>query len=367
MMVIAAGCLAAIWCLFEMYRLLVAAANAFHREGLAELDSSSHLPTLSVLVPVRNEAHQLESLLANLASLGAPVVEVLLYDDASTDTTATLLVEAQKQHQLVHFFQGTVLPEGWYGKNYACWQLAQQARGQWLLFLDADVRLETSLPARALAHAISHKLQLLSLFPQQKHGSWGEALWVPMINQVLLGNLFLPWVKQKNFASVAAANGQFLLFERDFYFKIGGHTAVARQLPEDLWLARKSKSAGGKVAVLMAGPALQCRMYTSGKSAVQGLWRNVVPALGPAVFMWIWLLWQAVSLIALLFFAPSWMLWGLLLPVMSRIFVLSVAETKINQQLVLLLPQLLLWPLWCLAAVIAHQTQQIRWKDRPVH
>lgn len=361
------GFLAAPWCLFGLYRLFVAAANALHRERLVAVHDGSELPTISVLVPLRNEAHQLPDLLANLKDLGAAVIEVLLYDDASTDQTAAVLAEAQASYPMLQFFRGADLPLGWLGKNHACWQLAQQSQGRWLLFIDADVRLKAHLPSRALQHALTNKLHMLSLFPQQKHDSWGEALWVPLMHQVLLSYLYLPWVQRSNFSSVAAANGQFLLFERDFYFQLGGHAAVANQLPEDVWLARKSKAAGGKVSVLLADEAVQCSMYAHGWAAMRGLWRNVVPAIGKPVYLWIWLFWQLVSLGALLFFAPAWMLWGLLLPVLSRIFVLLAAEKKPGQQLVLLLPQLLLWPVWYLVAAIAYQTKQIRWKDRPVH
>lgn len=366
-MVCLGGFLAILWCLFWLYRLLVSAANFWHREHLGALNDSKDLPSISVLVPVRNEAQQLQDLLANLNHLGAPVCEVLLYDDASTDQTATVLAEVQASYPMLRFFRGGDLPLGWLGKNHACWQLAQHAQGRWLLFVDADVRLEAHLPARALQHALTKKLQVLSLFPQQNHGSWGEALWVPLMHQVLLSYLYLPWVERSSFTAVAAANGQFLLFERDFYFQLGGHAAVASQLPEDVWLARKSKAAGGKVSVLLADDGLQCSMYAHGWAAMRGLWRNVVPAIGKSVYLWVWLFWQLVSLGALLFFAPAWLLWGLLLPVLSRIFVLLAAEKKLGQQWVLLLPQLLLWPVWWLAAAIAYQTKQIRWKDRPVH
>lgn len=367
MIALVGGVLAAVWCLMGLYRLLVAVGNAWHRKRLVADCDSSQLPTVSVLVPVRNEAPQLEDLLANLGRLKEPVIEVLLYDDDSTDHTTAILSEAQARYPLVKVLRGAALPAGWLGKNHACWQLAKVAKGQWLLFMDADVRLEATLPARALGHVLAEKLQVLSLFPQQNHGSWGEALWVPLMHQALLCHLYLPWVQRSRFASVAAANGQFLLFQRDFYLRIEGHAAVANQLPEDLLLARNSKAAGGKVAVLMADADLQCRMYTDGSAALQGLWRNVVPGLGKPVYLCLWLFWQVVALYALLFFAPAWMLWGLLLPVLSRIFVLLAAEKKLGQQMVLLLPQLLLWPAWYLAAAIAHQTKQIRWKDRPVH
>lgn len=353
-------------CLKSLYQWVVAFANVFSLQKKTLVHEGAHLPTISVLVPIRNEAHQLAELLENLAVLAAPVCEVLVFDDASTDSTSHWIQAQTKEQEQFRFFRIDQLPPGWLGKNHACWQMAQQARGEWLLFVDADVRMTPALPAQALHFALRQQLQLLSLFPQQQYGSWGEAFWVPLVNQMLLSGIYLPWISSSKWPAWAAANGQFMLFNKEAYMQIGGHKAMAHQLPEDVLLARRMKSKGGRVGVLAGCSDVTCRMYPSGRAAYLGLMRNVVPGFGGSLSTFIWGMAEIGATVSLLFFAPHWMRWGLLLPVLSRIFVLCAVEKRPLQQLVLLIPQLLFWPFLWIAACYAHQTQQIRWKDRPI-
>lgn len=355
------------WCLWWLYRLGVSLANALRPLKLPQAVLPGYLSSISVLVPVRNEMHQLPELLENLARLQTSVVEILIFDDASSDGSSAVLKQAQSQWPFLKVYDSPILPKNWLGKNHACWQLAQRAQGDWLLFIDADVRLSPKIPTQALGYAMEHRLDLLSIFPQQHHGSWGEALWVPLLNQVLLSGLYLPWVTQSQFSTVAAANGQFMLINKEAYFQLGGHLAVANHLPEDILLARKCKASGRRIGVLPPQKGLSCGMYRSGWLSFKGLMRNVVPALGGSASAIAWMAANLLSMLALLVFAPQWMWWGLLLPLASRIFVLLAAEKRPLRQLVLALPQLLCWPFLWMAALIAHQTNQISWKDRPVN
>jgi len=358
------GILVWVWWL---YRLGVSMANALFPLKLGEAQQKVVLPSISVLVPIRNEMGRLPALIDNLSQLKAPVLEILIFDDASDDGSTDFLREASNKDLKLQCFSSDVLPEGWLGKNHACWQLASRAKGDWLLFLDADVRLFPSLPAHALEYALRERLDLLSIFPEQKHGSWGEALWVPLVNHVLLSVLYLPWVKNCRFSSMAAANGQFMLFNKEAYFQSGGHAKVAEKLPEDILLARQLKKTGGRAGVLPPQAALTCRMYAGGLEAFLGLMRNVVPALGGSRTALAIIFSYTAGILALCFFTPAWMRWGLLLPFMSRIFVLFAAERRPWRQLILVLPQLLIWQAFWPAAVIAYQTKLLRWKDRPVN
>jgi GT2 family glycosyltransferase len=230
---------------------------------------------VSVLIPARNEeaniAHLLESV---LQSEGADF-EVLVWDDASTDRTAEKVREFAAVDARVRLLGGTPLPEGWAGKPHACQRLAENAIGEVLLFLDADVRLRgRDALARLSAAFASGSEDLLSGVPHQRVETLAEQCIVPLIHFVLLGFLPMSRMRATTDPRFAAACGQLMAFRKGAYFSVGGHALAKRSFHEGIALARAFRKAGCKTDLFDASDFATCRMYRSAREVWFGFAKN---------------------------------------------------------------------------------------------
>ncbi len=211
--------------------------------------STSIPPSISILVPARNEAHCIEACLRSLLAQTYPQLEILVLNDNSTDNTAAIVQRiideppATKTGRL-RLLEGQPLPVGWVGKNFACQQLAQQAQGDYLLFTDADTVHEPELTAAVLTCMQHFDVKLLTAQPEFVLGSFGERLILPLLNFTIMTLLPVALVRLRPEASLATGNGQLLCFHRTAYEAIGGHTSVKEKILEDVLLARAVKAAG---------------------------------------------------------------------------------------------------------------------------
>jgi len=225
---------------------------------------------VSIIVPARNEEASLASCLSSLVSQTGASFEVIVVDDASSDRTAQIA----RSFAGVRVIGAGPLPEGWIGKNNALVAGAKQARGEWLLFTDADtVHLPGSL-ARSLAEAQQQKAELLSYSPEQKvHGFWEKAV-MPVIFAELAAT-FPPSAVSNPTSRAAAANGQYLLISREAYDTVGGHADVAMELLEDVALARAVKMSGRKIFFRYGADRVRTRMYRSFAQLREGWTKNL--------------------------------------------------------------------------------------------
>jgi glycosyltransferase involved in cell wall biosynthesis len=262
---------------------------------------------LSVIVPARNEADVLrpclESLLAQ-SEAGFAVGEdweLLLVDDGSTDATRSIALSLSPLTVL----DPDPLKPGWIGKANAVWTAARTARGEWLLFTDADTVHTSGNLERAVHEAQHAQVLMLSYSPRQVvTGFWQRALMPLIFSELAL--TFPPEKVSDPSSRVAAANGQFMMVQRAAYFQVGGHQAVSGSLLEDVDLAFLLKRRKFPIRFRYAPDALSTRMYRSFDAMMEGWTKNLARLFSYPVIM---AAWKALDL--LLIFGLPLLLWHL--------------------------------------------------------
>jgi len=261
-------------------------------------------PRISVLIPARNEEARLRPCLSTLSDSDYPILEILVLDDHSTDGTAQLVEQRIKGDSRIRLLSGKPLPEGWVGKPWACHQLSQEAKGDYLLFVDADTRFSDITIADAVNLAHQEKTDLISLWPYLESVTWSERLVIPFVHLFIL--FYLPHWAKGSLRCFGAANGQFVLFRRDAYEKIKGHKSVYNHMVEDIAIARNMRAAGFKVLNLDGtNPGhsiafVRCRMYTRFSEVWEGFTKNLYPSFDGNFFAFFFF--QSIQ--AVVFLAP---------------------------------------------------------------
>jgi glycosyltransferase involved in cell wall biosynthesis len=235
-------------------------------------------PTVSAIVPARDEEANISRAVESLAAQ-PEVLEVIVVNDQSTDGTGAILSDLQARVPNLRVLETHELPSGWVGKNRAAATGANAARGGWLLFTDADTEHLPGSAARALADAEARSAAMVSYSPEQEMRSAFERALIPFI-YCRLAEKF-PFARVNNAALPdAAANGQYLLVRREAYAAIGGHTAVAGEVLEDVALARRLKRAGYAIYFAPGQGIVRTRMYRSFRAMWQGWTKNLFFLLG---------------------------------------------------------------------------------------
>jgi glycosyltransferase involved in cell wall biosynthesis len=231
-------------------------------------------PTVSIIVPARNEEASLAACLESLVTQTGILFEIIVVDDHSTDRTREIAESFSWRSPNVRVIEADALPANWTGKNNAVATGARAACGQWLLFTDADtVHLPGSL-ARAIAEAKEFSADMLSYSPEQIAVSFWEMAILPVVFAELARQYPPTKVSDPN-SSIAAANGQYILIRREAYDAIGGHAAVAHEILEDVALARLVKQSGRKLRFRYAADAVRTRMYRNFAQLREGWTKNL--------------------------------------------------------------------------------------------
>jgi hypothetical protein len=244
----------------------------------AILERASQIP-VSVLIPARNEESSIGAALDRLIESTHRRFEVLVLDDASEDATAQIVASKSDRFQAIALHRSKGLAPGWNGKQNACWQLAQLAQYDRLLFLDADVRLSPEALVRMLAEQEYREAPLVSGFPFQETGSFAEKLLIPMMHYILLG--FLPIERMRNSTDpgFAAGCGQLFLAKKADYLQAGGHSALAGSRHDGIKLPRAFRQVGLKTDIFDASDLATCRMYHNLQQVHQGLLKNATEGI----------------------------------------------------------------------------------------
>lgn len=239
----------------------------------------------SILVPVRNEEGNIGNLLGDIERLDVMPDEVIIFDDNSLDNTLKVVESFGDRLTNLKVIRSSseTLPEGWLGKNNACYQLANAAKGEYLLFLDADVRVGNGIEENYIRYAQKKSASLLSVFPLQILPGYQSKISTPIMNWILLSLLPLPLVEFSSFSSFAAANGQFMLFKADRYKVLQPHREFRNSKAEDIEICRYYKRKGEKTTTLTGDKSVRCLMYNNLEEAINGFSKNVFYFFGNSV------------------------------------------------------------------------------------
>jgi len=243
--------------------------------------SKSRFPLISVIVPAFNEEENIEDCIRSvMASTRLPLelLEICVVDDQSTDRTFEILqtLQAQWADARLKLISGQSRPEDqlWNGKNWACHQGSEQARGEFLLFIDADVRLKHKAILAVVQTAIDNQIDFLTCIPTIVSASLIEWLVQPLMFINVLVSFNSKAVKDPR-AKTTYALGPFLLFRADTYQAIGGHRAVAAEVAEDVAFARTVKRNGFRIKQILGENLATLRMYRDWRSLWEG-WTKVL-------------------------------------------------------------------------------------------
>jgi chlorobactene glucosyltransferase len=247
---------------------------ASNRPNLSDVSAAGGT-LVSVVVPARNESATIAIVVSSVLASTYEPLELLVVDDRSTDDTAAMVERLAAEDRRLRLVRGAPLPEGWYGKPWACFQGYRAARGDLLLFTDADTRHEPELLARAVGALRAERADLVTVAPRQRCETFWERLVMPQI-WLLLGVRYHPSrVNRARRERDVIANGQFILVPRGSYEAAGTHEAVRHEVAEDLALAQAFHRAGRKIHFAFAERLMETRMYQSLPHLVEGWSKNV--------------------------------------------------------------------------------------------
>lgn len=236
-------------------------------------------PLVSVVLPARNEALNIDACLRSVLASTWPNLEVVVVDDHSEDGTGAIARRVAEADARVRVIEAPDLPEGWFGKQWACHTGARDARGAILCFIDADTRHGTELLARSVNALRARRSDLFTVAGRQEMRTFWEKVVQPVVFAILLLRYGgMERMSRSTRPRDKIANGQFLMITREAYDRSGGHAAVRDHVAEDLRLAQRFTEEGLAVHMVLAPEHLSTRMYTSLREIRKGWGKNVFAA-----------------------------------------------------------------------------------------
>jgi chlorobactene glucosyltransferase len=363
---------------FLLLRFGITLINYLTKPLLPVKQASRYTDKVSILVPARNEAYNLPLLFASIEKQNYCNYELLVLDDASTDHTAETVSAYAAVNTRCRLVSGKMLPDGWMGKNWACHQLALQAAGRYLLFIDADVQVQPDFIQSALHEVKFKNLTLLSVFNDQIMHSPGEKLVVPLMHYILLTLLPLRLVYRTQDHRVAAASGQCMFFNAALYKAHLFHQIHRKDVAEDIHIMRSVKNKGLKGSALLANGLIRCRMYRSYKESIEGFSKNLIAGFSSSVLLCIVVVFLCTAaFLSFLYPLPTLQTFSqtgsylFFFSVVAFIAAIRIMVSVLGNQPVMI--NILLHPLQMLSffillctALYKHFTNSNRWKGRIV-
>ena len=239
-------------------------------------------PSISVLIPARNEEANIAAALSGVLASRLVYLQVLVLDDDSSDRTAEIVREYAERDGRVQLIAGRALPPGWNGKQHACWTMAKLSTSPLLVFLDADVRIEPDLLSRMAAFQAKSHAALVTGFPRLITITFLEKLLLPLIHFALLAYLPMGWMRKLRGgtrAAFAAGCGQFMMAERGAYFACGGHSGIRETMHDGLLLPKLFRTKGYRTDLADITDLASVRMYDSAAKVWNGLAKNATEGI----------------------------------------------------------------------------------------
>lgn len=321
---------------------------------------------VSILIPARDEEHNILHLLKSIRDQDYQHYEVIVLDDHSSDKTYEICKKFASSDQRFRVVPGKELPKDWLGKNYACYQLAEESKGKYLMFLDADETIADGLVNNTIHRMKFYRLDLLSLFTNQVMISWGERMIVPLMHFILLNLLPLRLVRLSKNPVFSAASGQFMLFSAAIYKENQWHERVRNKVVEDIEIMRSVKALGFRGEALLANGYIFCRMYTNFTSAFQGFSKNLLAGFNNNIVgLFLYLLLVILGPLAIFYILSIDLLFfALSLIILSRVMISLMSGQNVWVNILLHPIQLISMLFIAVISVKKYFTKTIVWKGR---
>jgi chlorobactene glucosyltransferase len=363
---------------------IVGLLRARHASSLDDVPAEppEPAPLVSVIIPARNEARNIVRCVGSVLASCYPALEVIVVDDHSSDGTGELARELAAVDVRLRVVDAPDLPPGWFGKQWACATGAGAARGELLVFTDADTRHAADLLPRAVNARAAREADLLTVAGQQEMHSFWERIIQPQVFALLSLRYGGPeHVNRARRPEDVIANGQFILVTRDAYRAMGGHDLVRGRVAEDLAMAQEFFRAGRRVVLMLGLDQLSTHMYASLGEVIGGWRKNMYAggrhamlggAAGRALFPILLialpifgLLPPAAFVLSLLgALAGAWLLWSGVIVAVTVLFWAAIYRfMKVSVGYSLLYPIGLLLLLYIAAGAVA-RGRRVQWKDR---
>jgi glycosyltransferase involved in cell wall biosynthesis len=352
---------------FIVLRFTVTVFNFISNPKLTRVNRQ-YANLVSILIPARDEEDNILILLESIYKQDYKNYEVIIYDDESSDRTYAVCLAFASRHSNFNVIKGNRLLEGWTGKNYACYQLAKQAKGDYFLFLDADDSLNGHLINSAVHRMQLYKLGLLSLFANQFMQTPGEKTTVPLLHYLLLNMLPVRLVYLLKIPAVAIANGQFMLFDATIYKENQWHKLVKNKVVEDAEIMKLVKAATYNGEVLLANGMINCRMYKNYSEAINGFSKNFLAAFNysiPGILIYILLLIGGPMVVMMTMnFNMIFFMVGLI--ILTRVMISLSAQQNVWYNLILHPIQMINLVIIAFLSIQKHLTKTNVWKGRKI-
>ena len=347
--------------------LMIVYRYATRRPRLRDYEPLSTGPLVSVIIPARNEARNIERCVRSVLATRYAPIEVIVVDDRSTDGTAEIVEPATGGR--LRLVRGAELPPGWFGKQWAIVQGYRAATGELLLFTDADTRHEAELLPRAVRGLQVERVDLFTVLPRQEMRTFWEQLIQPHVflaMETRVGNL--ERVNRTSRAWNAIANGQFILTTRRAYESVGTHEAVKDTVVDDVMLAQSYVRAGKDIFLVHAQEFMATRMYGSLREIIAGWSKNLAsgaPLMAPPIPMLRALLPYVMWMPALFWIAPpvAWLLTG------AQVAAIATLVSLVTWVVIYAAERARVWyaPLYPLgAAMVAFIMMRSAWRGKTV-
>ncbi|MBW8772731.1 MAG: glycosyltransferase, partial [Gemmatimonadetes bacterium] len=230
---------------------------------------------LTVIIPARNEAGVIENCVRSILRSSYTPLEVLVVDDRSTDRTAEIVARIAAEDPRLRLVRGEPLPEGWYGKPWACVQGYRAATGELLCFTDADTTHAPDLLPLSAGAAEALEAALFTVLPSQTVLTWSERLILPQFFYLLMAKYNPAAINRATHVRDMIANGQFIFISREWYERVGTHEKVKHEVAEDLAIGQEVFARGGRVRAVYALEQMATRMYTDWAHLREGFSKNL--------------------------------------------------------------------------------------------